>query len=480
MIALSPARWPLSVKVPLLVAFLMVLVSAGVSKAVLWRLDRTHESQFRDVAVVFLEGLTTALQPHVIRRDPWEAYDSIERAIARYGTVRAELVVVSLADGSVLAASAPLDHPIGSRAPAEALEAPDGPALGTASEHVWIRRELVEAGIPLGQIAARVDVARFRAEQAATFWALLGFNAALTVLLAILGFVLARRVVRPLARVANLLGGAAGGRLVPIPESELPPPDTEAGRAYRSYNAAAAAIDEREALHARLAAEERAATIGRYASAMAHEVNNPLGGLFNAVRMIQRHGDDAERRARAARLLERGLESIRDVVRASLVLWREGAEPAATLTREDVEDLRHLVVSEAERRALVLVWENAIADAVPVDARRVRQIVLNLLINACSASPPHGRVRLSATPQPDALSLAIVDEGPGMPEACRVTLESGGASPPSPARGLGLWTVARLVAELGGVISVTPGVDGRGTAITVRLPTHAEEARDAA
>jgi signal transduction histidine kinase len=480
MSALSPARWPTSVKVPLLVAFLMVMVSAGVSKAVLWRLDTAHEAHFRDVAEAFLEGLATALQPHVIRRDPWEAYDAVERALARYGTVRAELVVVSLADGSVLAASAPLEHPIGSASPPEGLAAPERPALGSAVEQVWIRRDLVEASIPLGSIVARVDVARFRAEHAATFWALLGFNAVLTALLALLGFVLARRALRPLARVADLLGNASGGRLLPIPEAELPPADTEEGRAFRSYNAAAAAIDERAALLARLAAEERAATIGRYASAMAHEVNNPLGGLFNAVRMIQRHGEDRERRERAAQLIERGLESIRAVVRASLVLWREGAEPASALTREDIEDLRHLVASEAERRTLALVWENDVAGAVAVDAQRVRQIALNLLINACAASPPGGTVRLAVSLESEALALAVVDEGPGLPDACRETLTGAGASPARPAQGLGLWTVARLVAELDGTIDVTTSGSGRGTAIAIRIPIRAEEARNAA
>lgn len=480
MSSLSPARWPLSVKVPLLVAFLMVLVSAGVSKAVLWRLDSAQQAHFREVAEAFLEGLATALQPHVIRRDPWEAYDVVERALARYGAVRAELVVVSLADGSVLAASAPLAHPIGAPAPAQGFAAPDRPALGDASDAVWIRRDLSEAGIPLGAILARIDVTRFRAEQSSAFWALLGFNAALTALLAILGFMLARRVVRPLARVADLLGEASGGRLVPIPEADLPPADTEAGRAYRSYNAAAAAIEEREALLARLAAEERAATIGRYASAMAHEVNNPLGGLFNAVRMIQRHGEDVGRRERAASLIERGLESIRDVVRASLVLWREGEEPVSALTREDVEDLRQLVASEAERRSLALDWENGLADPVSIDARRVRQIALNLLINACAASPPGGRVRLSVAPGARALTLVVEDEGPGMPHDCRETLLGGGASPAPAARGLGLWTIARLVSELEGAIEVGTGPQGLGARVVVRVPLAVEEARDAA
>lgn len=480
MSVLSPARWPLSVKVPLLVAFLMVLVSAGVSKAVLWRLDSAQQAHFREVAEAFLEGLATALQPHVIRRDPWEAYDVVERALARYGAVRAELVVVALADGSVLASSAPLAHPIGAPAPADGFAAPERPALGDAADAVWIRRHLSEAGIPLGAILARVDVARFRAEQSSAFWTLLGFNAALTALLAVLGFMLARRVVRPLARVADLLGQASGGRLVRIPEGELPPPDTEAGRAYRSYNAAADAIEEREALLARLAAEERAATIGRYASAMAHEVNNPLGGLFNAVRMIQRHGDDPGLRERAARLIERGLENIRDIVRASLVLWREGDERHRALTREDVEDLRQLVASEAERRSLVLDWDNGLVDPVAIDGRRVRQIALNLLINACAASPPGGRVRLSVSADARSLSLAVEDEGPGMPPDRRATLLGAGASPAPAARGLGLWTIARLVSELGGAIASEPGREGLGARIVVRAPVALGEARDAA
>jgi signal transduction histidine kinase len=198
------------------------------------------------------------------------------------------------------------------------------------------------------------------------------------------------------------------------------------------------------------------------------------------VRMIQRHGGDRERRERAAQLIERGLESIRAVVRASLVLWREGAEPASALTREDIEDLRHLVASEAERRALALVWENDVAGAVAVDAQRVRQIALNLLINACAASPPGGTVRLAVSLEPDALALAVVDEGPGLPDACRETLTGAGASPARPAQGLGLWTVARLVAELDGTIDVRTGGSGPGTAIAIRIPIRAEEARNAA
>ena len=50
---------------------------------------------------------------------------------------------------------------------------------------------------------------------------------------------------------------------------------------------------------------------------MAHEVNNPLGGLFNALDTLRRHGDDASVREATLSLLERGLTHIRNVVRST-------------------------------------------------------------------------------------------------------------------------------------------------------------------
>jgi signal transduction histidine kinase len=139
-----------------------------------------------------------------------------------------------------------------------------------------------------------------------------------------------------------------------------------------------------------------------------------------------------------------------------------------------------LKASEAERRTLALVWENAIEDAVAVDAQRVRQIALNLLINACTASPPRGTVRLAVSREPGAIALHVADDGPGQPDVCRETLTGAGASPARPAQGLGLWTVARLVAELDGTIDVKTAGSETGTEIMIRIPIRVEEARNAA
>jgi signal transduction histidine kinase len=472
MTARRRVRWPLAIKVPLLVAALMIGVAAAISKLVLLRIEATQAAHFTELAGAYLDGLSTALQPALIRRDPWEAFDALDRSRTRYSGVGAKRVLVLLPDDTVLAASDPLAHPLGSPAPPPSHPDGDPTGLDTTLGTVWIHRAMVEAGVAIGRIAAEIDVTALAAERRAALAALIGLNAVLTIIFAALGWLLVRRMLRPVLHLSDRLARASDGRLDPIPEAELPPGDTDEGRAYRRYNAAAAAIAEREALLKRLAEEERRALVGRYASAMAHEVNNPLGGLFNAVRMIERHGADPVRRARAAQLIERGLTGIHNVVRASLVLWR-GEVDDRPLASGDIDDLRYLIESEARRRDLVLAWRQDLAAMPSIPAQAVRQIALNLLLNACAASPPGGTLRFDAITAGGALTLTVADDGPGLPPAAAAVLTGAADDRLPPTGGLGLWTVARLAAELGATISIAAPP---GAAITVRI-AHAAQRR---
>ncbi len=469
-------RLTLAFKVPLLVALLMIGVAAAISKLVLLRLEATQERQFAELSGAYLDGLGTALTPSVIRRDPWEAFDALDRSRSRYSGVAALHVLVLLPDHTVLAASDPLAHPLGSAAPPDALGEAGSPRLASPSGTVWIARGLAEGGVGIGRIAAEIDVTTLGAERRAALLALVGVNAALTLLFATLGWLLVRRMLRPVLLLSDRFARASEGRLEPIPERDLPPADSDEGRAFRRYNAAAAAIAEREALLRRLAEEERRALVGRYASAMAHEVNNPLGGLFNAVRMIERHGADPERRARAAALLERGLTGIHNIVRASLVLWR-GGDDDRPLAPGDVEDLRYLIESEARRRDLLLDWRQDLSGHQPVPAQAVRQIVLNLLLNACAASPPAGAVRFEAVTEDGALRLTIADQGPGLPAEARALLTGSAPERLPPGSGLGLWTVGRLCASLGATVNLG---GPPGTCIAIAIPHAARPALPAA
>ena len=203
----------------------------------------------------------------------------------------------------------------------------------------------------------------------------------------------------------------------------------------------ASAVAERETLTVRLADEEKLAQLGRLASGTTHEVNNPLGGMQNAIATLRNHGADAQVRETSLSLLEQGLAGIHNVVRAALVTYKGSDEPS-WLTSADLDDLQFLIQYEVGRRRLEIEWANRLPSRGPVDGGAIRQALLNLLLNACVASPVGGRVRLEASMSVGALRFVISDDGPDCPNLlwncspvqpkahCRSGLRGSASGPP--------------------------------------------------
>jgi signal transduction histidine kinase len=147
--------------------------------------------------------------------------------------------------------------------------------------------------------------------------------------------------------------------------------------------------------------------------------------------------------------MQRGLGHLRDVTRAILDQNRldRAGQP---LRPEDFEDLRLLFEPEAASRDQVLSWtvEAPAPLLAELPAAPVRQIVLNLLLNAGAAAGPHGQVDLCVTAAPDGLRLSISDSGPGFSPFDLARLMGSGPLPPG--GGVGLRLVRDLVAGLDG------------------------------
>jgi signal transduction histidine kinase len=477
----AAATWPLTVKVPLLVVLLMVGVAAVISHVVLLRLEHDQETNLRLLTGAYLDGLSTAVLPAVIRRDVWETFDALDRARGKYEGVEARSAIIELPDGSVLASSDPLripsHHPVPS---AMRAKLPEGARLviDEREGRAWVARTLAEDGFVVGRILAEIDITALQRVRREVLTTLVLVNGALTLGLAAIGYFLVRRMLHPLQVLTRHVDGLRVGSVDPIPDSDQRNVAGEFGRLFERFNVMARAVAEREALATRLAQEEKFGMLGKLASGMAHEVNNPLGGMLNAIDTLEMHGADPMARRVSLEFLRRGLASVRNVVRAALVTYK-GGEPGV-LSRADLDDLPFLIQHETGLKHLHLDWRNELPAALPIDGAPIRQVTLNLLLNACAASPAEGAILFEAAMAGDRLRIVIGDNGPGMPVRMAAVLEdcAAGAPPPVNTPGLGLWTTARLVQELGGVARIERPVNG--TRVVIEFPVaHRTEVFDA-
>lgn len=463
-------RLPITVKVPVVVVLLMLAIGAALSERVLSRLVTSQERQLADLANAYLDGLGTPLIEPILRNDPWEVFDVLDRAKRSYSAVRPVDTIVTDRNGTVLASSDPRSTPIGAALPSDfaAPRAVDGSVVVQAEDaRAFVERQLMVEGRAIGAIHTEFDISPLLAERRMVMWTLVASNAAVTLFLAALGWITVRRMVVPMKVLTDHLEWAADGAVEPIPESWIAPGNSETSRLFRSFNDVARATAEREALRGRLAEEERLGSLGRLASDLAHEINNPLGGLLNAVDTLKRHGSRPGVSERSIALLERGLLGIRDVVQAMLETHRADGS-RAPLTEAELEDLRLLIRPEVRRQNQTLHWdvEPAALAATPVEAGPVRQALLNLLLNAAAAAGRGGNVRLKVESVGTTLAITVKNDGAGLPDAARQLLETGEGG--SLGGGVGLRIITEKARTVGGRISVASEADV--TAITLSIP----------
>lgn len=458
---------PVTVRVPLITAALMIILALVASQGVLGALGRVQDARLSETARLHVEGLAVALGPSVLRQDVWEVYDILDRARQASDGQRLLLTVVADERGRVLAATDPHRAPVGEDAAEFGLGAVAPEAVRMTGDPVLrVSSPLQYQGRTIGGIVTELDVTDLLAERRqVTLWLLFG-NALATGVLAFGGWLAVARILRPVGALVQAMD-ASGGAPRPIPTTEIPHGDPGLARLIETYNQMTTAVEERAEAERRLADRERFVSLGRLSSALAHEVNNPLGGLLNAADTISTYADRPDVVRQSAELMQRGLGHLRDVTRAMLDQNRldRAGQP---LRPEDFEDLRLLFEPEAHSRNLALEWEvEAGAEALASQpAAPVRQVALNLLLNAGAAAGKGGEVGLKVSNGGDRLSIAVSNTGNAMGEADLRRLLATGPLPPG--GGVGLRLVHDIVSGLGGTLH-HDRADGR-TVIRVDLP----------
>ncbi len=225
----------------------------------------------------------------------------------------------------------------------------------------------------------------------------------------------------------------------------------ELGLLYEAYNQLLNDLKTKESLEMQIVKSDRLAALGQLAAGIAHEINNPLSGMLMSIDTLKYHTDTSPLTQKTISLIERGLMQIKDTVAALLV---EATTKSRNLAPLDIEDVLKLITPMSGKKNLHITWHASLTDEVPLPSTFIRQILINLLMNAIKAAAVQGEVSCDIDIQDAKLIISVSNDGNMLnPEQIShlfepfCTFSEGG-------HGLGLWVTYQIVTQLGGTISV--------------------------
>ncbi|MBI1736214.1 MAG: hypothetical protein HYR51_13660 [Candidatus Rokubacteria bacterium] len=217
-------------------------------------------------------------------------------------------------------------------------------------------------------------------------------------------------------------------------------------------------------LEAHIAQRDRLAAVGDVAAAFAHEVRNPLNAVSMGLQRLRAEfaPEPAAEYARCVTLMQGEARRLNAIVEQFIAMARPlPLKPAPLVVGDLLRELGDLV--EADARAAGVTVRLAVDDGLPVvvaDRDHVKQVLLNLALNAIQAMPAGGVVTVGATAARDTLVLTVDDTGPGIPADVRGRVFDPYFTTKRNGLGLGL-TIARRIAEAhGGALTAESRPDG--------------------
>jgi signal transduction histidine kinase len=474
------------VKLPLAFSALIVLTELIVTAALLTRAFGDARGDLEASARSLTAVLSRSLRDPLVRDDLWQAFEVVRTPVAVRGPENPlQAIVVLDRRGRIFVSSDPERFPVAADSAQLGADERAITELGRsrADDFHFVfdsggRDGQVAAAAPivsddgerLGQVLLAYDAERYYARVRATLAQIVLISIPGLLALIPLGWFWGRRIAEPLGQLSGVLS-----RVGSEPSNAIRRALPEGGADEIGAVSAAAGLmldglARKEELEREVVRTERLAAVGRVAAAIAHEINNPLGGMLNALDTLGRHGRPDSFTQKTLGLLARGLQQIRATVAALLV---EARFDSPALTVQDWSDLRTLIEPQLSARRLRLRWDVQQSEAsCPLPAHQVRQLVLNLLLNAVKAADDGGEVSLQVASAADALTIEVSNSGPGLPAAVRDHLfepfvaapdDGGGRS-----HGLGLWVCYQIVRQLRGTIEVRS--EAPWTRFQVRLP----------
>lgn len=228
---------------------------------------------------------------------------------------------------------------------------------------------------------------------------------------------------------------------------------------------------------------ERQASLGQVAAGLAHDIRNPLTTMHTTLQALVRREPNPEHREMLL-MLDEEIDRVNDVI-GNLLNFARPRDPQRELVAlpELFDSLTALVNASARRQNVFIDIDCPEGLSVYADAGQLRQILMNLTLNALQAMRGGGRITYSASQTDKDTALYVSDNGPGMPEEILSRATEPFFTTKETGTGLGLAICQTLAVRNGAQLSIETATGNSdsskeitaGTRVTLRFPHYDNE-----
>jgi len=249
-------------------------------------------------------------------------------------------------------------------------------------------------------------------------------------------------------------------------------------RDRRSRDRLRASLDAQRRLQDALVQRERLAAVGQLSAGLAHEVRNPLASIQGAAEVLQDSARDDDPRRRMLAIIREETTRLNGVLTRFLAFARPGGQERAPLDLAEELDRLADLLDHRDRAPRLRVERPAGPALITGDRDRIRQLLLNLGLNAAEAAgpAPAGEVVLGLQADAGRWLVSVTDNGPGFTEEALHNLGTPFFTTRDGGSGLGVAISLRTARDHGGDLWVDTAHRG-GARVVVALPAGDREVR---
>lgn len=220
---------------------------------------------------------------------------------------------------------------------------------------------------------------------------------------------------------------------------------------------------------------ERLSAVGQLSAGLAHEIRNPLASIAGAVGIIERNRGSESKRSECLKIIKRETERLNRLLTTFLDFARPRPPQYRTINLPRALDSAIALATHAVDRKPIALSKDVPASlpALECDPEQLRQVLLNLLINAIQASPHGGDVVLRARLAGSKVLIQVKDQGSGIPPEIRERIFDPFFSTKESGTGLGLSVAHQIIEQHGGILTAEAN-PGKGMTFSVALPLKRE------